>query len=364
MSKGMRFFLSMVLVLCMFVTLAACGDSQKESNEQTQATAGQTATASETTATTSDTATTKKVEAKEIKLGIIAAIGQPVELACNQFAKEVEEKTEGRVKVTVYPGSTIGNEVELRDAVSIGSVQMASIGLGNIVGMVPEANIAMVYYLWRDRDHMQKAFDGEIGQEWFKKFDEKTGITVIAANWQQGTRETLSKKLFTTPAELNGIKIRVPAGAPISEDLWKAMGSLPVSLAFTEVYTGLEQGVVDAMECPLDYIYQNRFHEKAKNLVLTHHMVYPNLLMINTEFLKSLSEADQKVVKQAAVDAGVYQTKLLLDQEEGFIDKLKAEGVTITEVDTTVFAEAVKPVYTKWEKNWGAGLYERIQNIK
>ena len=303
-------------------------------------------------------------KAKEIKLGIIAAIGQPVELACNQFAKDVEEKTQGRVKVTVYPGSIIGNEMELRDAVSIGSIQMACIGIGVTVGMVPEVNITQVYYLWRDRDHMQKAFNGEIGQEFFKKFEEKTGITVIASNWQQGTRQTLSKKPFTKPSELKGIKIRVTAGIPLYEDLWKAMGALPVSLAFNEIYMALEQGIVDAMECPVDFIYQNSFHEKAKYLMLTRHLIYPNLVMINSAFLKSLSEEDQKTIKQAAIDVGDYQTELMLQNEESFIEKLKSEGVAVIEVDTNAFAEAVKPVYKKWEKEWGAGLYERIQNVK
>ena len=304
------------------------------------------------------------VNAKEIKLGIIAAVGQPVEMACNLFAKDVEEKTQGRVKVMVYPASTIGNELELRDAVSIGSVQMACIGSGNIVGAVPEANITLVYYIWRDRDNMQKAFDGEIGQEFFKKFDEKTGITVIATNWQQGARQTLSKKAFTKPSELEGVKIRVPAGAPIFEDLWRAMGALPVSLSFTEVYMALGQGVVDAVECPVDYIYQNKFYEKAKYLELTNHLIYPNLVMINSAFLKSLSEEDQKIIKQAAINAGNHQNKLMLQNEKNFIEKLKAEGVNVVKVDTNAFAEAVKPVYKKWEKVWGAGLYERIKNIK
>jgi tripartite ATP-independent transporter DctP family solute receptor len=305
-----------------------------------------------------------KAESVTIKLAIAAAVGQPIEVACQQFSKDVEEKSGGRIKVEVFPGGVLGNETTTRDMVSEGSIQMCNIGSGTLGASVPAANIASVYYVWKDRDTMMNVLTGPVGDEMFyKPFEENANIKVING-WPQAPRQLLTTKPVTQLSDLKGIKIRVPAGAPIFEDLWSSLGAMPVSLGLDEAYTALQQGVVDAIEMPVDFMYNYRFQEVAKNLVMTNHLHYVNYLMINADFYNNLSADDQKILTDCAADAEALSTKLLNESVDEIVEKMKAEGVTATEVDEAPFAQAVQPVYEKWEKNWGPGVYEKIMDAQ
>ncbi len=298
-------------------------------------------------------------EAKVAKLGLIAPMGHPVQVASERLAKVVAERTGNRLQIQVFPGGTLGGEIDLRDGVSLGTVQMAGIGYPIMNGIVSEMEILNLYYLWRDRAHMMKVVDGPIGAEFNQKLRGRS-IEVLAANWQQGTRQSLTKRQARNPKEFNGIKIRVTAGVPVYQDLWQAMGAITVPLPFPELYSAFQQGVVDAVELPLDWMWNGKFHKLGKYVDLTQHFVYPNCVLINTAFLQALPSDVQKIVKDTAVEVGEWQTEQVLGQEKDLRQKMESEGIVFVDTDVEAFRSAVQPVYKKWESKWGKDLFDRI----
>ena len=302
-------------------------------------------------------------ETKVAKLGLIAPVGHPVQQASERLAKLVAERTGNRLQIQVFPGGTLGGEIDLRDGVSLGTVQMAGIGYPILNGIVNEMEILNLYYLWRDRNHMMKVVEGPIGAEFGRKLQARN-IEVLAANWQQGTRHALTKKPARNPKEFNGIKIRVTAGIPVYQDLWQAMGAITVPLPFPELYSALQQGVVDAVELPLDWMYNGKFYKLGKNIDLTSHFVYTNCVIVNTGFLQSLPADVQKILKDTTAEVGAWQTELVLGQEKDLRQKMESEGIVFVNTDVEAFRAAVQPVYKKWESKWGKELYDRIVNTK
>ena len=302
-------------------------------------------------------------ETKVAKLGLIAPVGHPVQQASERLAKLVAERTGNRLQIQVFPGGTLGGEIDLRDGVSLGTVQMAGIGYPILNGIVSEMEILNLYYLWRDRDHMMKVVEGPIGAEFGRKLQARN-IEVLAANWQQGTRHALTKKPARNPKEFNGIKIRVTAGIPVYQDLWQAMGAITVPLPFPELYSALQQGVVDAVELPLDWMYNGKFYKLGKNIDLTSHFVYTNCVLVNAGFLQSLPADVQKILKDTTAEVGVWQTEQVLGQEKDLRQKMESEGIVFVDTDVEAFRAAVQPVYKKWESKWGKELYDRIVNTK
>ena len=298
-------------------------------------------------------------DAKVAKLGLIAPVGHPVHQASERLAKLVAERTQNRLQIQVFPGGTLGGEIDLRDGVSLGTVHMAGIGYTILNGIVNEMEILNLYYLWRDRAHMMKVLGGPIGAEFNQKMRAKN-VEVLASNWQQGTRQSLTKKPARNPKEFNGIKIRVTAGVPVYQDLWQAMGAITVPLPFPELYSALQQGVVDAVELPLDWMYNGKFYKLGKNIDLTSHFIYANCVLVNTGFLQSLPPDVQKIVHDTAVEVGEWQTELVLGQEKDLRQKIESEGIVFVDTDVEAFRKAVQPVYKKWESKWGKELYDRI----
>jgi tripartite ATP-independent transporter DctP family solute receptor len=299
------------------------------------------------------------VETRVAKLGLIAPMGHPVQQASERLAQLVAERTRNRLQIQVFPGGTLGGEIDLRDGVSLGTLQMAGIGYPILNGMVKEMEILNLYYLWRDRAHMMKVINGPIGAEFNQKVRTHK-VEVLAANWQQGTRQSLTKRPARNPKEFNGIKIRVTAGVPIYQDLWQAMGAITVPLPFPELYSALQQGVVDAVELPLDWMYSGKFYKLGKYIDLTSHFFYTNCVLVNTGFLQSLPVDVQKILKETTLEVGEWQTGQVLGQEKDLRQKMESEGILFVETDVEAFRKAVQPVYKKWEGRWGKALYDRI----
>lgn len=294
------------------------------------------------------------------KMALIAQTGQPIELGAQKFKELVEANSKGQIKVQIFPGGQLGGEIELQDSVANGTLQLASIGTPVTAGKLRKLDILNMYYLWKDRAHMRKVLEGPIGKELFAEYEKATGNRVIASNWQQGTRETLTKKRVAKPADFKGVKIRVTAGVPLYDQLWSAMGASPVPLPFPEAYSAMQTGVVDAVELPPDFILNNGFNKLGKYLSLTDHYFYTNIVIVNGKFHASLPKELQAVLDDAALKAGEYQTAMILKQQDEYIQKIKASGVEIVPTDQKAFAQAVRPVFEKNMGVWGKDLYERI----
>lgn len=300
---------------------------------------------------------------KTLRIGLISAESHPVTKAAKKFAQIVNEKTQGALIIKVFPGGALGGNADLPDMVTTGTLDMTSVGTPMLAGKNPQFKILTMPYLWDSPEQMMSFSNSTIQSEMNQKYLEKSKARILASNWYQGTRHTLSKKPINSIDDFKGLKIRVPQ-LPEWVEMWKRLGANPTQIPFPEVYTALQQGVVDAMECPLFYFYSSSFYEQAKNIVLTAHNIYSNSLIINDKVFGKLPEAHQKILLDAAKEAGVYETKLTLDADKELYVKLKAAGVTFTELKNDEIAELIRPVYNSWTKVFGADLLEKVDEFK
>ncbi|MGI6557513.1 MAG: TRAP transporter substrate-binding protein [Limnochordia bacterium] len=295
-----------------------------------------------------------------LKMGLIAPTDHPVAKASEYMAELVQERTGGAIEIQVFPGGVLGGEIELQAAVRSGAVHMASVGDGILASYSKPWHILVMYYLWPDVETMHRIQAGPAFEPFIKEYEENAGITVLAVNWEQGARHLLSKKPVRTPEDLRGVKIRT-GQLPLHVESWRALGANPTPLAFPEVYTALQQGVVDAMECPLNWIYTSGFHEHAKYLNLTAHNRYMNTVLINSKVFASLFPEHQQILREAAVEAGVYETELSRQEEQYYRELMENEGVTFVEVDQEAFRARILPLFERYMDEWGQEVYDVIR---
>lgn len=276
----------------------------------------------------------------EAKMALVVNEGTPVADCSQAFADAVREKTDGKVDITVYAGGILGAETELKEAVSNGTVQMVNLGWSLLSNKFSYSMSYIGYYELASRDEMNAFFEGEEAQRLYDAYEGLTGVRVVCANWQQGNRHTISRREFSNLDELKGMKIRTPAGVTLDLDAWTAWGANPTGMALSEVYSAIEQKVIEGVECPLDYLWNYKFHEAgATNLMLTGHQLYNNLIGVNAAWFDSLPAEYQEIIIECAREAGDEETKLVVAQEDGYVQMFKDAGVNVVEISDEVKAE-------------------------
>lgn len=328
MKKVIALLLSLVMVLA----LCACG--------QTAAPA--------TDAPAAEPAEESTFEPQTVKLALVVNEGTPVADCSKAFAEAVTEKTNGDITIEVFAGGVLGAETELKEAVANGTVQMVNLGWSLLSNVFSYSMSYIGYYELPDRDAMNPFFAGEDAQKLYDAYEQSTGVRVISTNWQQGNRHAIATRPFSNVDELKGLVIRTPAGVTLDLNAWTAWGAAPTGMALSEVYSAIEQGVIEAVECPLDYLWNYKFNEAGANyLMLTGHQLYNNLVAVNAEWFDALPEEYQQIIIDCANEAGDEQTKLVIEQEDSYIQMFKDAGVTVVEIPDDVKAqlkELVAPI--------------------
>lgn len=297
-----------------------------------------------------------------LKLGHVLPVEHSWHVCASGFAKEVTEKTEGRVTINVFPNGQLGNEKDMVEGLQLGTMQMGLIGGGSFQDLEPKMGVANLPYAWVDHFHAYRAFDGELGEKLLVLLGKK-GIKGLAW-WENGFRNiTNNKRSIYKPEDLKGLKLRV---TPIKMrlDTFNALEALPVPMPFTELYSALQQSVVDGQENPLAIIYSNHFYEVQKYLSMTGHIWGTAILVISDRELKKISADDQKIIQEAAFKWRDTQRKMIRDSEADFMEKLKQKGMTVNKVDKLPFVEKVQPVYKEYEPIFGKDLIQLIEKYR
>jgi tripartite ATP-independent transporter DctP family solute receptor len=299
-----------------------------------------------------------------IKLGNVQATADIVQTGLKKFADLVGERTKGQIQVQIFPASQLGTEQELLEGVQLGTVHMFEGSTGSVGRFLPDLEAFAAPYIWRDVDHMLKVVRGPIGQELAERLVKAKGMRVLDFGWLFGNRYLTTKtKAIYKPEDLKGMKIRVQPTAIYLETI-KSMGANPTTMDFKEVYLGLQSGVIDGQENPPFVIYNNKFFEVQKYLMLTAHITQNQAVVINEKFYQGLSPEFRKILTEAAIEAGNFQNDLVLKSENADLDRLKEKGMTIVQPDVKAFREATKDVWKKVSEKWEPRLYERIQEVK
>ena len=284
-------------------------------------------------------------------------------VAIDTFAKEVEKRTEGRYKIQTFYSASLGAEREATEAVQLGTQELTFTSTGPIPNFVPEVKILDVPFLFRDYAHARAVLDGPIGQELLQKFDAR-GIKALAWGENGFRHMTNSKRAVNAPEDLKGLKMRTMEN-PVHVQAYKGFGIIPTPMAFSEVFTALQQGTVDGQENPLSVITSAKFDQVQKYLTLTGHVYSPCVFLMNKGAFDKLSAADKTAFLEAAKE-GVKANRMRVDSDEKMaVADLRAKGMTVVDqVDKTRFQSALTPVYADFEKQFGKANLDRIRNYK
>ncbi|MEK6482335.1 TRAP transporter substrate-binding protein [Catalinimonas sp. 4WD22] len=284
----------------------------------------------------------------------------PVHQGMLYLAERVEEKSGGKLQVNVYPSAQLGQERECIELLQIGSLAMTKSSAAVMEGFAPNYKVLSLPYIFRDKEHQFKVLNGEIGKELMVEGEQfwLRGVTFYDA----GSRSFYTKDApVEEPADLVGKKIRVmPSNTAIN--MVQELGGSPTPISYGELYTALQQGVVDAAENNPPSFFFSRHYEVCKFYSLNEHTSIPDILLISTIVWNTLSEQEQKWLMEAAEESAVYQRELWAKSEKESLEAVKAAGVTITYPDKTKFAKQVEPLYETYKDQ--PEVYDLIQRIQ
>lgn len=274
-----------------------------------------------------------------LKLGHLANEENIWHKSAVKFGEEVKALTEGRVEVEVYPNESLGKEIDVINGMQLGTADMTITG-ESLQNWAPKAALLALPYAYKSLDHMDQVASGEIGQQIEAEIIEKAGVRPLTY-FARGPRNLSANREITTPDDLNGFKLRVP-NVPVFVAAWQAIGANPTPMAFSEVFTSLQNGTIEGQENPLALFKSGGFYEVQKVVNKTEHVRSWIYLTISERSWEKLSEADQAAVMEAAKRTQAYERELFLADEQALVADLEGRGVKFVEVDQAAFAAKAK----------------------
>ncbi|RJG00001.1 DctP family TRAP transporter solute-binding subunit [Noviherbaspirillum saxi] len=284
-------------------------------------------------------------------------------VAIDTLAKEVEKRTNGRYKIQAFYGGALGAEREATEAVQLGTQELTWTSTGPIPNFVPEVKIFDVPFLFRDYAHARAVLDGSIGQDMLKKFESK-GFKALAWGENGFRHMTNNKRSVINPEDLRGLKLRTMEN-PVHIQAYKGFGIIPTPMAFTEVFSAMQQGTVDGQENPLSVITANKFEQVQKHLTLTGHVYSPGVFLMNKGVFDKLSATDKQAFLDAAKVAAQANRDRVDQDEKTAVNDLRSKGMQVVDkVDKAKYQAALTPVFAEFEKQFGKANLDKIRENK
>lgn len=278
------------------------------------------------------------------------------------FAEEVTKKTSGRIQVKVFSSGELADEREQYPLLNSAAIEMA-LAQQLIPTLTPEYGIVDMLYLWRDQAHIRKFYEGPNGDEIKDKILKLRGIRTFGFIDRGARNLTTRDRPVKTPADLKGMKIRT-LQVPAHIEAWRMLGATPVPMSINEVFVGLQQGVVDAQENPVEMIKSMSFNEVQKYLIRSGHHRAVIWIVISEKFYQSLSPEDRQLIATTAKAAEAQANKLQVEQDSDIEKELLSKGMIAIDPDRDAFRQAVSGLPAKFAKQWRPDLYETIMAIK
>ncbi|WP_052131528.1 DctP family TRAP transporter solute-binding subunit [Planococcus sp. CAU13] len=271
------------------------------------------------------------------------------------FKEKVEADSNGEVTVQVHYNSEIGNERDMLESVQVGSLDGTFISTGVISNFVKEFYILDFPFLFDNVEHARTTLSGEVGDVLNEKLEENGIVNLAFA--ENGFRHiTNSTRPIQTPEDLEGVKIRTME-VPLHQEVFSAFGASPTPMAWGEVFTSLQQGVIDAQENPIAIIHSSKLEEVQQYASLSGHVYSPAVLLVGKSTIEKFSDDHQEIIREAAEEAKQANFKFIDENEATQIEELKSKGMEINEVDVAAFQAAAQPIIDKHK-----GEYEELYN--
>jgi tripartite ATP-independent transporter DctP family solute receptor len=283
----------------------------------------------------------------EIKLGHVGEPGSLFQKSADEYARRANAKLGGKAKVVVYGSSQLGSDEEMVQKLKLGTIDMA-VPSTVMSSQVDLFGVFEMPYLVKDRAHMMR-IEKEVFWPKLEPEAEKKGLKVLAV-WENGFRQiTNSKRPIVKPADLAGIKLRVPGGK-WRVKMFQAYGANPSPMKFSEVFTALQTGVMDGQENPFTQIYSAKFQEVQKYLSLTGHVYTPAYLTVGRTKWESMPADVRRILEDTAKETQAYVYEVAAKDDDELLGKLKAAGMQVNEVDKDAFISASRAIYEEFGK--------------
>ncbi|MGS2761043.1 TRAP transporter substrate-binding protein [Sinomicrobium sp. M5D2P9] len=285
---------------------------------------------------------------KVIKLGHGLDASHPVHEAMTFMAKKLAEKSDGSMQIKIYPSQQLGTERECLELLQIGSLGMTKVSVGVLENFVSDYKLFGLPFLFRDKAHSHKVLDGEIGKQ---LLDASVQVRLKGvAFYDAGSRSFYTKKPVHTPEDLKGLKLRVME-SQTAIDMVRNLGGSPTPISWGELYTALQQGIVDGAENNLPSFYLSHHYEVCKYYIVDEHTNLPDMLLISTAIWDSLSDQEKKWLEEAARESVVYERKIWEEAENHALEEIKKAGVEVIYPDKEPFREKVSIMYENFKKD-------------
>lgn len=349
----MKKFFALLLTLAMVFTLAACGGAPGSNSSGPAADSGKPADSA-------DYPTAEKPVT--LKLGHVGPPNSSLQIAAEAIAADVLDKTGGAVVIEVYPQSQLGDAVVMLDGLSNGTLEMAMVGCNEIATMLPDFYVFCLPFLFSGLDEfITVAREAEVTAKANEIMNTK-GITLIGFPTGECRGYSNTQHAVHSPADITGQKVRIQAGA-IYVDTFEALGAVPSTMAFSEVYSALQQGVIHAEDNGADMLTKMKFAEVEKYHTMLNHMIQSNPLMISTEVWNKLSPDQQSAIREAEAAWGDNYLTFMEDQLASSVQSAKEVGVEIVELSDSefqAFKDATSSVYDVYVPQIDSSVYELV----
>ncbi|WP_110708430.1 TRAP transporter substrate-binding protein [Salinicola sp. CR57] len=278
------------------------------------------------------------------------------------FKKIVEQRSDGHIQVQTFHSAQLGDDLQSVSALQAGTLEMTAPSTSPMVSMFPQFAVFDLPFLFPTPEIADKVLDGDIGQQMLKDASTKG---LVAIGWaENGYRQLTNSKLaVTSPSDLDGLKVRTMQN-PIHLDIWRTLGANPTPMSFAELFTALEQGVVDGQENPWITIESSKFNEVQQYATETNHVYTPFITLVSERFWNRLPESYQQLLREAAKQMGDYERQVSRTLNDQIKQELKEQGMQITELtpeQIATFQEDLAPVYDDWRDKIGGDLIDRIR---
>ncbi len=296
-----------------------------------------------------------------IRIGQGQTPDEPQVRAMKLFKEIVEGKTAGKLRVEVYPNNQLGNQRDVTEGIQLGTIQMASIS-SPMASFVPESNLFELPFLFENRDHFYAVLDSEIG-EGLKPAFARRGFYLLGY-FDVGVRHimTVNQPIHSFD-DMEGLKIRTMEN-PVHLDAFRAFGANPIPMAYGELYTALEQGVIDGAEAANTNYYAKKFYEPAPYWAQVGWIHLVEYVIMSRSFFERLPDEYKKIIEKAAQTVITQERQWYSANDIKFLENLKAEGVQVTYPERGAFREASRKVYQEWaDKVGGMELINKILNF-
>ena len=354
------------------LSVAGCGGSSQTSadagkgNEQSQAAAETKVETADATASqdTSDGTDYTQGDKITIKIAHVSQDGVPIDVASKKLGDMLNEKTGGRITVNVFPASALGNNTELLEQLQMGTLEMAISSVAFLGAFTETTKLLDLPYLFQSNEAAEEVLDGDVGQTIFENLQPAgfEGMTWLATGW----RHVTANKEIHKPEDMKGLKIRVMENQ-MHIDHFNALGASAVPMAFSELYTALQNGTMDAQENPFANIDGNRLYEVQKYIIKTGHIYDTSPLLASKTWWDSLSESDQKLIRECVNEMVTYERELSASNEAELEEKIGNNGtnvvITLTDEERQAFKDAAQPVYDKYGPEIGEDLISQVNEI-